>query len=164
MQGITAIAKILKMEGVEFISGFPMNSIFEAGAKEGIRPILTRNERVGVGIADGFARASFAQRVGVCAMQNGPGIENSFSGVAQAYSESVPVLVLPSGAPRRRLVPPTFIAVNNYQEITKWADMINFADRVPEMMRRAFTFIADGAAGAGTTGDSRRCSHGGFPG
>jgi len=147
MQGITAIAKILKMEGVEFISGFPMNSIFEAGAKEGIRPILSRNERVGVGIADGFTRASFAQRVGVCAMQNGPGIENSFSGVAQAYSESVPVLVLPSGAPRRRLVPPTFIAVNNYQEITKWADMINFADRVPEMMRRAFTLLRTGRLG-----------------
>lgn len=147
MQGITVIAKILKMEGVEFISGFPMNSIFEAGAKEGIRPILSRNERVGVGIADGFARASFAQRVGVCAMQNGPGIENSFSGVAQAFSESVPILVLPSGAPRRRLVPPTFIAVNNYQEITKWADMINFADRVPEMMRRAFTFLRTGRLG-----------------
>jgi len=95
MQGITAIAKILKMEGVEFVSGFPMNSLFEACAKEGIRPIISRNERVGVGIADGFTRASFTQRNGVCAMQNGPGVENSFSGVAQAFSESVPILVLP---------------------------------------------------------------------
>jgi len=60
MQGITAIAKILKMEGVEFISGFPMNSILEAGAKEGIRTIMSRNERVGVGMADAFTRASFA--------------------------------------------------------------------------------------------------------
>lgn len=147
MQGITAIAKILKMEGVEFISGFPQNPVFEAGAKEGIRPIMTRTERVGVGIADAFTRASFAQRVGVCAMQNGPGIENSFSGVAQAFSESVPILVLPGGAARRRLLPPTFIAVKNYQEITKWADMINFADRVPEMMRRAFIQLRTGRPG-----------------
>ena len=147
MQGVTAIAKILKMEGVEFISGFPMNSVFEASSKEGIRPILSRNERVGVGMADGFTRASFAQRVGVCAMQNGPGVENSFSGVAQAFSESVPILVLPGAAARRRLLPPTFIASKNYREITKWVDMINFADRVPEMMRRAFTLLRTGRPG-----------------
>ncbi len=135
------------MEGVDFISGFPMNSLFEAGAKEGIRPILSRHERVGVGIADGFTRASFTQRIGVCAMQNGPGVENSFSGVAQAFSESVPVLVLPGGSPRRRLLPPAFIAARNYEEITKWSDMINFADRVPEMMRRAFTLLRTGRPG-----------------
>ena len=40
MQGRTAIAKILKIEGIEFISGFPQNAIFEAGAEEGIRPII----------------------------------------------------------------------------------------------------------------------------
>ena len=147
MQGVTAIAKILKLEGVDFVSGFPMNSVFEACAKESIRSILSRNERVGVGIADGFTRASFAQRVGVCAMQNGPGVENSFSGVAQAFSESVPILALPSGAARRRLLPPTFIAYKNYGEITKWADMINFADRVPEMMRRAFVYLRTGRPG-----------------
>ena len=147
MQGRTAIAEILKMEGIEFISGFPMNAVFEAGAVEGIRPILARNERVGVGIADGFTRASFGQRIGVCAMQSGPGVENAFSGVAQAFSESVPILVLPGGSARRRLVPPNFIAAKNYQEITKWADMINFADRVPEMMRRAFTYLRTGRPG-----------------
>ena len=74
MQARTAIAKILKMEGVEFISGFPQNVIFEAGAEEGIRPIMSRNERVGVGMADGYSRASFGQRIGVCAMQAGPGV------------------------------------------------------------------------------------------
>ncbi len=147
MQGRTAIAKILKMEGVDFISGFPQNPVIEAGAEEGIRPIMARNERVGVGIADGFTRASFGQRIGVCAMQSGPGIENAFSGVAQAFSESVPILVLPGGQPRRRLVPPHFIAVKNYREITKWTDMIYFADQVPEMMRRAFTYLRTGRPG-----------------
>jgi len=147
MQGITATAKILKMEGVEFISGFPQNPIFEAGAKEGIRPILSRNERVGVGIADGYTRASFAQKIGVCGMQTGPGVENAFSGVAQAFSESVPILVLPSAPPRRRLLPPSFIASKNYREITKWTDLVNFADRVPEMMRRAFIALRSGRPG-----------------
>src|SRR5512141_2003449 len=132
MQARTAIAKILKMEGIDFISGFPQNAIFEAGAEEGIRPIMTRNERVGVGIADGFTRASFGQRTGVCAMQAGPGVENAFSGVAQAFSDSVPILVLPGGQARRRLIPPSFVSSQNFAGITKWADMINFADRVPE--------------------------------
>ena len=148
MQAKTAIAKILKMEGVEFIAGFPMNSIFEAGAEEGIRPILCRNERVGVGMTDGFTRASFGQRIGVCAMQTGPGVENAFSGVAQAYSDSVPILILPSAPARRRItVAPTFNAPKNFAGITKWADTINFADRVPEMMRRAFANLRTGRPG-----------------
>jgi thiamine pyrophosphate-dependent acetolactate synthase large subunit-like protein len=147
MQGRTAIGKILKMEGVEFISGFPQNPIIEAGAEEGIRSIMARNERVGVGIADGYTRASFAQHIGVSAMQSGPGIENAFSGTAQAYSESVPILLLPGGSARRRLIPPSFIAVKNYQGITKWADMVYFADQIPEMMRRAFTYLRTGRPG-----------------
>ncbi len=147
MQGIEAIAKILKMEGVEFISGFPQNFLFDAAAKEGIRCIISRNERVGVGMADGFTRASFTQKTGVCAMQNGPGVENSFSGVAQAYSESVPILVLPSGFNIRRMVPPNFIASRSYRDITKWADTVYFADQVPDMMRRAFTSLRAGRPG-----------------
>ncbi len=147
MQGIEAIAKILKMEGVEFISGFPQNFLFDAAAKEGIRCIISRNERVGVGMADGYTRASFTRKIGVCAMQNGPGIENSFSGVAQAYSESVPILVLPSGFNIRRMVPPNFIASRSYRDITKWADTIYFADQVPDMMRRAFTALRAGRPG-----------------
>ncbi|NLE09385.1 MAG: thiamine pyrophosphate-requiring protein [Dehalococcoidales bacterium] len=147
MQGIEAIARILKMEGVEFISGFPQNFLFDAAAQEGIRCIISRNERVGVGMADGYARASFAQKIGVCAMQNGPGIENSFSGIAQAYSESVPILALPSGFAIRRMVPPNFIASKGYRDITKWADTVYFADQVPDMMRRAFTCLRAGRPG-----------------
>ncbi|HLB28392.1 MAG TPA: thiamine pyrophosphate-requiring protein [Dehalococcoidales bacterium] len=147
MQGIAAIAKILKMEGVEFISGFPMNAIFEAGAKEGIRPITCRNERVGVGIADGFTRASFGRRIGVCAMQSGPGVQNAYGGVAQAFSESVPILIMPTGPARRRLIQPNFISSRSFEDITKWSDMISFADQVPDMMRRAFVALRMGKRG-----------------
>ena len=140
MQGITAIAKILKMEGVEFISGFPMNAILEAGAKEGIRTIMSRNERV-VGMADAFTRASFGRRIGVCAMQGNPGVENAYSGVAQAFSENVPILVLPTGPARRRLLPPNYISSKSFRDITKYTEMISFADQVPEVMRRAFTML-----------------------
>jgi len=147
MKGNTAIAKILKMEGVEFVSGFPLNPIIDPVAQEGIRFIKARTERVAVNIADGFTRASNGQRIGVSAMQSGPGIENAFSGVAQAFSDSVPILVLPMGQPRRRLVPPNINVVQSYREITKWVDSINLADRVPELMRRAFTYLRTGRPG-----------------
>jgi acetolactate synthase-1/2/3 large subunit len=80
-------------------------------------------------------------------MQSGPGIENAFSGVAHAFADSVPILILPGGHALRRQIPPNFIAPRNYQEITKWADTINFADRVPEMMRRAFSQLRHGRPG-----------------
>jgi len=147
LKGKTAIAKILKEEGIEFVTGFPYNPLFDALADEGIRPIKTRTERVAVNIVDGFTRASFGKRHGVCAMQWSSGIENAFAGVAHAFADSVPILVLPAGNDRRRTVAPTFIANKNYREITKWVDMINFADRVPEMMRLAFSYLKHGRPG-----------------
>jgi len=119
MKGKEAIAKVLKLEGVEFITGFPSNPLFESMAQEGIRTIQTRTERVAVNIADGFTRALFGERNGVAVMQYGPGIENAFSGIAHAHADSVPILLLPGGEERRRMVPPHFIAIHNYQEVTK---------------------------------------------
>ncbi|MFC1941826.1 thiamine pyrophosphate-binding protein, partial [Chloroflexota bacterium] len=112
MNGQTAIAKILRMEGVEFVTCFPQNPVLEAAAIEGVRPIKARTERVAVGIADGFTRASFGKRNGVCFVQNGPGSENAFAGVAQAFADSVPILVMPGGYNRRELRRPQFIAVH----------------------------------------------------
>ncbi|MBI4594037.1 MAG: hypothetical protein HY728_07455, partial [Candidatus Rokubacteria bacterium] len=75
MQAKTAIAKILKQEGVEHLTCFPNNAIIEAGAVEGIRPVCARTERVAVNIADGFSRVSSGRKIGVCAVQYGPGSE-----------------------------------------------------------------------------------------
>jgi acetolactate synthase-1/2/3 large subunit len=147
MKVSTAVVKVLKAEGVEFITGFPSNPLFEAGANEGIRPIKTRTERVAVNIADGYTRATMGKRIGVCAMQYGPGIENAFAGVAQAYADSVPILLLPSGYARRELVPPQFSATRNYREVTKWIECIGLADRAPDLMRRAFTNLRIGRPG-----------------
>ena len=148
MKGSTAVTKILKMEGVEFVAGFPANALFETGAIEGIRPIKTRTERVAAGIADGFTRASFGQRNGVCVIQATAGIENVFAGVAQAFDDSVPVLFLPGGSPRRVISTlPSFSAVENFRGITKWVASISFADQVPVMMRRAFTYLRTGRPG-----------------
>ncbi len=148
MQGKTAIANILKMEGTEYLLCFPANPLIDAAAAASIRPILARTERVLVNIADGYSRLSSGRRIGVCAMQHGPGSENAFAGVAQAYSDASPILLLPGAFDRHHLgVPPNFQAIYNYRGVTKWVEVVNFADRIPQMMRRAFTLLRSGRPG-----------------
>ena len=148
MDGDTAIAKILKAEGVEWMACFPAQTLIDQAAREGIKPIITRQERAGVNIADGFSRIKNGKTIGVFSMQRGPGAENAFGGVAQAFADSVPILVLPGGHNRSRVgVPPGFDAIDHYQGVTKWAGNINMVERVPEMMGRAFSQLKHGRRG-----------------
>jgi thiamine pyrophosphate-dependent acetolactate synthase large subunit-like protein len=148
MKGSAAIAAILKREGVEFITCYPSNPLIEACAVEGIRPLLARHERVAVNIADGYSRASFGRRIGVTCMQYGPGVENAFAGVAQAYTDNVPLLVLPGAYERHRHgVAPNFMASRPYHFVAKWAECINSAGRIPQMLRYAFTLLRSGRPG-----------------
>ncbi len=96
-------------------------------------------------MADAVSRITSGERIGVFAMQHGPGAENSFGGVAQAFGDSVPIVVLPGGYPRRLLnIPPNFSSFLNYQHITKWAEQVIQANAVPDAMRRAFTQVRNG--------------------
>jgi acetolactate synthase-1/2/3 large subunit len=148
MTGNQAIAKILKAEGLDWFACFPHHSLIDAAAKEGLRPILTRQERAGVNMADGYSRIMSGNRIGVFMMQDGPGAENAFGGVAQAYADSVPILLLPGG-PRLGNVGmhPGFVAYRNYGGVTKWTEYISQADRIPQLMRMAFTRLKHGRPG-----------------
>ena len=84
MTGNQAIAKILKAEGLDWFACFPHHTLIDAAAKEGLRPILSRQERAGVNMADGYSRIMCGNRIGIFMMQDGPGAENAFGGVAQA--------------------------------------------------------------------------------
>jgi len=145
MKGVDAVARILKIEGVEYLFCFPANTLIDASAKVGIRPIMGRTERTLINMADGYSRISNGKRLGVAVVQSGPGSENAFAGVAQAFADSVPILMLPGGINRReRSIPTGFEAVKNYGGITKWLAEINFADRIPDMMRRGFSLLRMG--------------------
>ncbi len=148
MTGADLIARILNTEGVDFMGVIPFNSLEEAGAKVGIRPLIFRQERVGVNLADGYSRVTNGQGTGVFAMQAGPGAENAYAGVATAYADSVPILLLPASAARSREgVHPTFSPSRSYAEITKWSGRIPMIESVPEMMRRAFSQLRLGRPG-----------------
>ena len=148
MQGVTAVAEILKREGIEFLAAFPQQPLIEECARIGIEPILCRQERVGMGIADGFSRTTNGKRLGVFAMQLGPGAENAYPGVAQAFGDNVPILLLPSGASTDRAhVSPNYDAVEGYRVVTKWGAQVNKVERIPELMRRAFYHLSTGKGG-----------------
>ena len=143
-----AIAEVLKREKVKFIIGYPVNPIIEAAAEADIRTIIVRQERVGLHMADAVSRLSSGDDIGVFVMQHGPGAENAFGGVAQAYSESVPILVMPAGY-QRRLANyfPNFNSTQNMQHVTKWAEPLTMGKALPEVMRRAFSQLRNGRGG-----------------
>ena len=148
MRVVDAIANILKREGVEWLSCFPTAPMIEAAASAGIRPIVCRQERVGVGIADGFARVCNGKRIGVFAMQAGPGTENAFAGVATAFSDSVPILVLPAGHARNVAQTfPFFRSVRAYDSVCKSVEEITAPEQVSHVMRRAFSRLKMGRRG-----------------
>ncbi len=148
MRTIDAMALILKKEGIEFLSAFPTTSVIEAIAATGVRPVICRQERVGVHIADGFARVTNGRKASVFAMQYGPGAENAYPGVATAFSDSVPMLFLPLGHPSaRESVTPMYSSLKSYDSVTKHIERINSPERVGASLRRAFSAMRLGKPG-----------------
>jgi acetolactate synthase-1/2/3 large subunit len=140
-----AVAEILKREGVESLIGYPVNPIIEAAAEADIRTIMVRQERVGLHMADAISRVTSGDRIGVFAMQSGPGTENAFGGVAQAFGDSSPIVVLPGGYGRRiNHYPPNFNAFLNFQHITKWCEQLTVGAAAPDALRRAYTQVRNG--------------------
>lgn len=140
-----AIAHVLEREGVEYLFAYPLNPIIEAAAAVGIRPIVVRQERVGLHMADALSRLTSREKIGVFCMQSGPGAENAFPGVAQAYADSVPIVVLPMGKGRTLTEHgPNFNASHTYREVTKSAEQVTTPDAVPDAIRRAFSGARNG--------------------
>ena len=99
-------------------------------------------------MADAISRLSSGKKIGAFAMQHGPGTENAFGGVAQSYSESIPVLVLPGGYDRRlENVDPNFSAVKNFAHVSKSVEQLTSGKDIGNVFRRAFTQLRNGRGG-----------------
>lgn len=143
-----AIVDILKMEGISFVSCFPPNKLINPCANSGIRTILVRQERVAVNMADGYARVSFKPAVALVA--GGVGIENAFSGISQAFSDMVPILVFVDQSSTDRIgTRPVqdFDVVFTLHKVAKWVERIHSPRQTEEFMRRAFTYLRSGKTG-----------------
>jgi acetolactate synthase I/II/III large subunit len=136
------IAHLLQTEGAEFIVGFPENRLLNSASALGMRPIVTRTERVAVNIADGFARATNGERIAPCVMQYGPGAEAAYGAVAQAFGDRSPVLLIPGEHDRAAQGHgPAFRIAETYRAVTTWAATLNDAAQGSEVFRRALTAL-----------------------
>jgi thiamine pyrophosphate-dependent acetolactate synthase large subunit-like protein len=143
-----AVAEIMKREGIEILCGYPVNHLLEFAAAADIRPVIVRQERIGLHMADAISRVTSGRKIGAFCMQHGPGAENAYGGVAQAFSESIPMLVIPQGYPRRiAQIDPNFGSAREMRGVSKLAEVVNLPAEVSNIMRRAISAIRNGRSG-----------------
>ena len=151
MRGGDAVVHALEKEGVSYISGFSgggLNPLWPAlRASETIRVFSARHERLGVEIADGYARAT--GKVGVAMTGTGPGATNTLTGIAACYADNVPVLLLmgqhPMGSMGKEIQQEVSSTI--FDSLVKWKGTIHRVEQIPEAMRRAFTALRTGSPG-----------------
>ena len=148
MTGADALVAILKAEGVQQAFCYPTTPILEALARGGVRTLLARQERVAGNMADGVARSTGGRQLGVLTVQQSAGSENAFAPIAQAYTDSSPLLFIP-GHPglRQAGIPPAFDGLAHYGAATKLALQPTTADQIPQRARMAITALRSGRPG-----------------
>ena len=100
LTGARILMECLKREGVDLIFGFPGGAVidvYDELPNHPFRHILVRHEQAAVHAADGYARAS--GKVGVCLVTSGPGATNTVTGIATAYMDSIPLVVITGQVP-----------------------------------------------------------------
>ncbi len=151
LTGAQAIVKTLEMEGVEVIFGIPGGAtlnIYDVLRDSKIKHYLMRHEQVAAHAADGYARAS--GKVGVCMATSGPGATNLFTGIANAYMDSIPLVAITGQ------VATSVIGTDAFQEadttgitlpIVKHSYLITNPEEIPSVIREAFHIASTGRAG-----------------
>ena len=146
----TGIARILKQEGVEWVSTFPVCRVNNALGREGVPMVMMRDDRYAVAVADAFSRITAGRRIGVCTFQGGvnaAGMQYAYAGMAQAYEDGSPVLCITDGVPAGSSGNSQYDVFNAMSTVSKWFGYIDSPERVPEFMRRAFTLLRSGRPG-----------------
>ena len=151
MSGAKAVVEVLKEEGIQNVFHLPGSQIIDILDeiyKSGIRPVMTRHEQGAAFMADGYARAT--RGVGICMSTVGPGAMNLVSGIAASYKASIPVIAITGVHEQPILERDSFHEMDQvgvFRPITKWSAYVNFPEKVPEMMRKAFRVALSGRKG-----------------
>jgi acetolactate synthase-1/2/3 large subunit len=152
MNGSEMVVEALKNEGVEVAFGYPggaIMNVYDAIYKQNhFRHVLARHEQAAVHMADGYARAS--GKVGVAFVTSGPGFTNAVTGIATAFTDSIPLVII-SGQ-----VPITLIGTDAFQEIdavgisrpcTKHNYLVKHIEELPHILQEAFYVARSGRPG-----------------
>ncbi|MEN8717949.1 MAG: acetolactate synthase large subunit [Sulfurovum sp.] len=152
MTGAKMVVEALHQEGVETVFGYPggaiMNVYDEIYKQNNFKHILNRHEQSSIIAAEGYARAT--GKTGVAIVTSGPGFTNAVTGLADAYMDSIPLVVI-SGQ-----VPTTIIGTDGFQEIdavgisrpcTKHNYLVNCIEDIPRIIKEAFHIASTGRPG-----------------
>jgi acetolactate synthase, large subunit, biosynthetic type len=152
LSGAEMVVQSLRDQGVEFLFGYPGGAVLDIydaiHTLGGIEHILVRHEQAAVHMADGYARAT--GKVGCVLVTSGPGATNAITGIATAYADSIPLVVL-SGQ-----VPSELIGSDAFQEcdmvgisrpVVKHSFLVKNPEDIPTIIKKAFYIASTGRPG-----------------
>jgi acetolactate synthase I/II/III large subunit len=152
MNGARILLESLKREGVDLVFGYPGGTVInlydELMNVREIRHILPRHEQGGTHAADGYARAT--GKVGVAIATSGPGATNTITGIANAYMDSIPMVIITGQVPTPLIGNDAFQEVDIIgitRPITKHSFLIRHAKDIPTIVRKAFYIARSGRPG-----------------
>ena len=150
VKAANGLARILKAEGIPWVSCYPTNHVNNALGEEGVPILMMGEERFAVAVADGFSRVTCGKQIGACTVManlNAAGIQMAYGAIAQAWEDSSPLLVIAEGVGQGASRHTHYDMAEAFKSVTKWVGKVDRADLVPDYVRRAFTQLRSGRPG-----------------
>jgi acetolactate synthase-1/2/3 large subunit len=150
VKAVNGIARILKSEGIPWVSCYPTSPVNNALGEEGVPILMMGEERFAVAVADAFSRVTAGKQIGVCTVMaglNAAGIQMAYGAIGQAWEDSSPLLVMAEAVGQGASRHTHFDMAEAFKSVTKWVGKIDRADLVPDYLRRAFTHLRSGRPG-----------------
>jgi acetolactate synthase-1/2/3 large subunit len=150
VKAVNGFARILKAEGIPWVSCYPTSPVNNALGEEGVPILMMGEERFAVAVADAYSRVSCGKQIGACTVMaglNAAGIQMAYGAIAQAWEDSSPVLVIAEGVGAGNSRHTHFDMAGAFKSVTKWVGEIDRAELVPDYLRRAFTHLRSGRPG-----------------
>ena len=150
IQAVNGLARILKAEGIPWVSCYPTSPVNNALGEEGVPILMMGEERFAVAVADAFSRVTSSKQIGACTVMaglNAAGIQMAYGAIAQAWEDSSPLLVMAEGVGAGATRHTHYDMAGAFRSVTKWVGEVGRADQVPDYVRRAFTHLRSGRPG-----------------
>mgnify|MGYP001230108255 FL=1 len=152
LSGGEMIMRALKEEGVKMIFGYPGGAVLHIYdalyQQDAVEHILVRHEQAAVHAADGFARST--GEVGVALVTSGPGATNAITGIATAYMDSIPLVVISGNVPSHLIGSDAFQETDMIgccRPIVKHSFLVRSIEEIPSVMKKAFHIAKTGRPG-----------------
>src|SRR5687767_11186934 len=150
IKAANGFARVLKSEGIPWVSCYPTNHVNNALGEEGVPILMMGEERFAVAVADAYSRVTSGKQIGVCTVManlNAAGLQMAYGAIAQAWEDSAPLLVIAEGVSPGATRHTHFDMAEAFRSVTKWVGQIDRPELVPDYTRRAFTQLRSGRPG-----------------